>query len=330
MSQSKFWTPKGCPATSRRRPQGGTASFQARGMIKCRRGVARIAQSFNIKKKSTINLPKYIEEIKHTLVPPVSNRVIFNGEKIKVMVVGGPNQRDDFHLEHGEELFYQIKGTMNLDIMEEGIRKTIPINEGNMLLLPSCVPHSPQRYENTIGIVIERTRKSNELDCLRWYSPGTNKILYEEVFHCKDLGRELKAIIDRFIQSKSHKTNIPDKNYEIDNSLNLFRHTMKSSDFQPFDLMKKINDDAVFGSKEFTVTSLSGKTDFEYLYTENTEEVLLWQFSGSSSVTHAESNMRSQVIDFGSISLLKGSRDSKITIKQNDGCLLLIVNKAKI
>ncbi len=297
-------------------------------MIKCQRRVVRVVQS--CKKKSTINLSKYIEEIKHTLVPPVSNRVIFNGEKIKVMVVGGPNQRDDFHLEHGEELFYQIKGTMNLDIMEEGIRKTIPINEGNMLLLPACVPHSPQRSENTIGIVIERTRKSTELDCLRWYLPGTNKILYEEIFHCKDLGHELKAIIDRFMQSKSYKTNTPNKNYAIDNSLNLFQHSVKSSDLRPFKLMKKLNDDSIFCGKEFVITSLSGKTDFEYLYSENTVEVLLWQFSGFSSITHVESNIHSKLMDFGSISLIKGNKDSKITIKQDDGCLLLIVNKAEL
>ena len=56
-----------------------------------------------------LNLFKHIDQIKNDLVPPVSNRVIIN-DKIQVMIVGGPNNRRDFHIEMGEELFYQIKG----------------------------------------------------------------------------------------------------------------------------------------------------------------------------------------------------------------------------
>ena len=56
-----------------------------------------------------LNLLKHIKNIKNELVPPVSNKVIIN-DKIQVMIVGGPNDRRDFHMEMGEELFYQIKG----------------------------------------------------------------------------------------------------------------------------------------------------------------------------------------------------------------------------
>ena len=50
-----------------------------------------------------------MDKIKNELVPPVSNKVIIN-DKIQVMIVGGPNDRRDFHIEMGEEIFYQIKG----------------------------------------------------------------------------------------------------------------------------------------------------------------------------------------------------------------------------
>lgn len=66
----------------------------------------------------SINLIEYVKEVKDTLKPPVSNKIIFNGDQIKVMVVGGPNQRKDFHVEKGEELFYMLIGDMDLDIME--------------------------------------------------------------------------------------------------------------------------------------------------------------------------------------------------------------------
>ena len=34
-------------------------------------------------------------------------------------------------------------------------------------LHPSRIPHSPQRYENTVGLVIERERSKEEFDGLR-------------------------------------------------------------------------------------------------------------------------------------------------------------------
>ena len=103
------------------------------------------------------------------------------------MFVGGPNQRKDYHIEEGEEvrglgeeteinrlclfqLFYQVKGPMCLKVVERNAHKDIPIVEGQvytavshcailipsvfqMYLHPSRVPHSPQRYQGTIGIV---------------------------------------------------------------------------------------------------------------------------------------------------------------------------------
>ena len=43
------------------------------------------------------------------------------------------------------------------------------INEGEIFLLPPKVPHSPQRFENTVGLVIERKRNVNEIDGFQWY-----------------------------------------------------------------------------------------------------------------------------------------------------------------
>ena len=51
---------------------------------------------------------------------------------LKVMFVGGPNTRRDFHIEEGEELFYQVKGDMVLKIMEQGKPKDVHIKEGEV------------------------------------------------------------------------------------------------------------------------------------------------------------------------------------------------------
>ena len=51
-----------------------------------------------------------------------------------------------------------LKGDMQVNIMECGVRREIPIKEGEIFVLAGSIPHSPQRFENTIGIVIERER----------------------------------------------------------------------------------------------------------------------------------------------------------------------------
>jgi 3-hydroxyanthranilate 3,4-dioxygenase len=52
------------------------------------------------------------------------------------MVVGGPNQRGDFHVEDGEELFFQLEGDMVLRVEERGALRDVRIREGECLLLP--------------------------------------------------------------------------------------------------------------------------------------------------------------------------------------------------
>lgn len=167
----------------------------------------------------------WIESIKHLLKPPVGNKLMFGAGQLKVMIVGGPNTRKDFHTEEGEEFFYQLKGDMRLDVMERGQKKGIHIREGHCFVLPPRVPHSPQRFENTIGLVIERDRQEGEMDGLRWcvgqrrlpsataltvpppslpaarYVDDTNQVLFEDWFHCTDLGTQLKPVIEAFFAS---------------------------------------------------------------------------------------------------------------------------------
>ena len=57
---------------------------------------------------------------------------------------------------------------MVLKIVEKGKHKDVVIREGECFRLPSRIPHSPQRFENTVGLVIERERNANETDGLRY------------------------------------------------------------------------------------------------------------------------------------------------------------------
>lgn len=87
---------------------------------------------------------------------------------------------------------------MELPTIQRGKRKLVKIHEGQVFMLPSRIPHSPQRPEvGSFGLVIERTREDSELDGLRWYTDfeSCDQILWEKYFHCGDLGRDLIPVV---------------------------------------------------------------------------------------------------------------------------------------
>ena len=91
------------------------------------------------------NFRDWIDRHRDYLKPPVCNRVVFHESDFVIMVVGGPNARRDYHDDPGDEFFYQLEGEMILRTMQDGARVDIPIGEGEVLLLPARVPHSPQQ-----------------------------------------------------------------------------------------------------------------------------------------------------------------------------------------
>ncbi len=155
---------------------------------------------------STINLKGWIDEHRHLLKPPVGNALVWKDTEFQVMIVGGPNRRNDFHIDPGEELFYQVEGDMVLRVVEDSSQRDIPIREGEMLLLPPLVPHSPQRPENTVGMVVERVRKEQEKDIFRWYCDGCNSVLHEAALHVTDLSTQIKPILENFYGDEKLRT----------------------------------------------------------------------------------------------------------------------------
>ncbi|XP_054421798.1 3-hydroxyanthranilate 3,4-dioxygenase isoform X2 [Pteronotus mesoamericanus] len=127
-----------------------------------------------------VRVRTWVAENRASFLPPVCNKLLHQ-EQLKVMFIGGPNIRKDYHIEEGEEIF----------------------------LLPAGIPHSPQRFANTVGLVIERRRLKTELDGLRYYIGDTTDVLFEKWFYCEDLGTQLAPIIQEFFSSEQHRTGKP-------------------------------------------------------------------------------------------------------------------------
>lgn len=154
-----------------------------------------------------LNLARWIEEHRDQLKPPVGNKLIWRERQFTVMIVGGPNVRKDFHINPTEEFFHQIEGDMVLRIMDENTRRVdIPIREGEIYLLPKLVPHSPQRPENTIGMVVEMERPKDQLDHVRYYCDRCDHVLFDPTFYCTDLGIQLKPLIEQFKRDLALRT----------------------------------------------------------------------------------------------------------------------------
>ena len=147
----------------------------------------------------------WIEAHREQLKPPVCNQQVFTDNDFIVMVVGGPNERDDYHLDEGPEFFYQLEGDMLLRTIQDGERVDIPIKAGEILMLPPRIPHSPQRAANSIGLVVERKRQDNELDGFMWFCDNCDNKLYEEYLYVDDIVGQLPPVFDRFYENEENR-----------------------------------------------------------------------------------------------------------------------------
>lgn len=154
------------------------------------------------------NLHKWIKENRHLLKPPVGNKNLYiHADDYIVMIVGGPNARKDYHYNETEELFYQLEGEIEVHIQEDGIKKTMKLEAGDMYLHPAKVPHSPVRKANSIGLVIERKRTElSGKDGLLWFCDECNNKLHEVYFPLEDIEKDFLKHFKHFYNSENLRT----------------------------------------------------------------------------------------------------------------------------
>jgi 3-hydroxyanthranilate 3,4-dioxygenase len=122
------------------------------------------------------------------------------------MIVGGPNERTDYHINQTPEYFHQLKGKMCLKVVDDGEFRDIIIDEGDSFLLPGNTPHSPVRFADTIGLVVEQDRPEGVNDQMRWYCSNCKNVVYNTSFYCSDLGTQVKEAIETFEASIDLRT----------------------------------------------------------------------------------------------------------------------------
>ncbi len=146
-----------------------------------------------------LNFRLWIKEHEHLLRPPVNNRQVWQDADFIVTVVGGPNERTDFHDDPLEEFFYQFKGNASLLTVGDNSFDEITLREGDIFLLPPHVRHSPQRPEaGSLCLVIERTRPPGVLDAFEWYCSRCGSVVQRHEVQLQSIVKDLPAVYTQF------------------------------------------------------------------------------------------------------------------------------------
>ncbi|XP_787214.3 3-hydroxyanthranilate 3,4-dioxygenase [Strongylocentrotus purpuratus] len=274
------------------------------------------------------NIDEWIEENKKFFLPPVCNKMMYSEGQMKAFFVGGPNVRKDYHIEEGEELFYMKKGDMCLKVVEQNKHRDIHIKEGEIFLLPSCIPHSPQRQADTVGLVLERERDLEEKDGLRYYVDGTLERLYEEWFYCEDLGIQLAPVIKRYFASEQHKTGKP-----IEGTLpekppvTLDTERKLNAPFKLQEWIEKNREEidskgskSLFGDKnQFSVVMWGAGTESGGC---EEAEVWLWQLEGKSDVGVGDAKVKKYELNEGECMLIPKGATYMATREKGSLCMV--------
>src|SRR5947209_534206 len=153
-----------------------------------------------------LNLQKWIRENRAHLKPPVSNKQFFTeAQDVIVFVSGGPNTRNDYHVNPTEEFFFQITGDIAVRVrpLDGAKPRDVIVKQGEMFLLPRWVPHRPQRPAGTVGLIAEFPRGHDEhgqpqKDGLRWYCPQCDTLVHEARWVLHKIDEDLKIIMEDF------------------------------------------------------------------------------------------------------------------------------------
>jgi 3-hydroxyanthranilate 3,4-dioxygenase len=157
---------------------------------------------------STYHLKKWVEENKDFFKPPLrTNKLLVHHKDFLVMMLRGPNTRLDFHVDPGDEFFYQIEGEMELVLKPQGERRqVVQIMEGEIFVCPGGLPHSPRRFEDTWGLVIERKRRQEEKEEFVWFCEKCDELVLSRVVNQGNIPSQVSAVYSEFNASEELRT----------------------------------------------------------------------------------------------------------------------------
>ena len=160
--------------------------------------------------RQPLNFARWINDHEHLLKPPVGNQQVWKDSDMIVTVVGGPNQRTDFHDDPFEEFFHQFKGNAHLLIADRGKFERVDLREGDIFLLSAHVRHSPQRPEpGSLCTVVEMPRPAGTRDAFEWYCAACGGLVQRSEVQLASIVEDLPAIYQAFYGASDAQRTCP-------------------------------------------------------------------------------------------------------------------------
>ena len=157
---------------------------------------------------STYHLKRWVDENHSYFNPPFrTNRLLIHHKDFLVMILRGPNTRLDFHIEPGDEFFYQVEGSMELHLKAPGARRqVVEIREGEIFVCPGGLPHSPRRFDNTWGLVIERKRLPEETEEFAWFCEKCDEPVLSRAMEQGNIPAQVAQVYQEFNDNDKLRT----------------------------------------------------------------------------------------------------------------------------
>lgn len=157
-----------------------------------------------------LNFQRWLDKNEHLLKPPVSNQQVWQDANNMITVVGGPNQRTDFHDDPVEEFFYQFKGDAYLLIWDRGRYEKVTLKEGDIWLMEPHVIHSPQRPNpGSLCLVIEHKRPIGSKDALQWSCGKCGTLIKRYEMALTSIVDDLPPVYDQFYATSEEERICP-------------------------------------------------------------------------------------------------------------------------
>jgi len=88
---------------------------------------------------------------------------------------------------------------MELVLKPQGERRqAVSIKEGEIFVCPGGLPHSPRRFENTWGLVIERKRRAEEQEEFVWFCENCDEPVLSRVVNQGNIPSQVSAVYAEF------------------------------------------------------------------------------------------------------------------------------------
>ena len=157
-----------------------------------------------------LSFSQWLSDHSARLKPPVGNQQIWQNADLICTVVGGPNERTDFHDDPYEEYFHQFKGNASVLIADRGKFERIHLREGDIFLMHAHVRHSPQRPEaGSLCTVIERSRPAGVIDAFEWYCASCGSLVVRKEVQLQSIVEDLPRTYASFYDSGDAERTCP-------------------------------------------------------------------------------------------------------------------------